>query len=211
MFLLTTKRGGAISLKIRVQKFTPRFSKWALIPARCKCHRLPAAHHPRPRLRALPIFSAARSTRTKSTTFCATHAIAVFHLGESVNRDRLLSSITYHHATQRPAITYKGVSAAEALIFTSYLMYRNVYWHHAVRSANAMFKRGIQDLLAHPTLRWRKMTLTAPPNLTCYTVSKRTYRTRVLLPNQPDWAVSKDANSSKLPAYSFPINTRTTS
>lgn len=70
--------------------------------------------------------------------------------GESVNRDRLLSSITYHHATQRPAITYKGVSAAEALIFTSYLMYRNVYWHHAVRSANAMFKRGIQDLLAHP-------------------------------------------------------------
>ncbi len=70
--------------------------------------------------------------------------------GESVNRDRLLSSITYHRATQRPAITYKGVSAVEALIFTNYLMYRNVYWHHAVRSASAMFKRGTQDLLAHP-------------------------------------------------------------
>ena len=70
--------------------------------------------------------------------------------GESVNRDRLLSSITYHRATQRPAITYKGVSAVEALIFTNYLMYRNVYWHHAVRSASAMFKRGTQDLLARP-------------------------------------------------------------
>ena len=70
--------------------------------------------------------------------------------GESVNRDRLLSSITYHRATQRPAITHKGVSAVEALIFTNYLMYRNVYWHHAVRSASAMFKRGTQDLLAHP-------------------------------------------------------------
>ena len=70
--------------------------------------------------------------------------------GESVNRDRLLASITFHPETQRPAITYKGVSAVEALIFTSYLMYRNVYWHHAVRSANAMFKRGVQDLLAHP-------------------------------------------------------------
>ncbi len=70
--------------------------------------------------------------------------------GESVNRDRLLGSITFDPAGQRPAITYKGVSAVEALVFTSYLMYRNVYWHHAVRSANAMFKRGIQDLLHHP-------------------------------------------------------------
>ncbi len=69
--------------------------------------------------------------------------------GESVNRDRLLGSITYDPKGQRPAITYKGVSAVEALVFTSYLMYRNVYWHHAVRSANAMFKRGVQDLLHH--------------------------------------------------------------
>ncbi len=70
--------------------------------------------------------------------------------GESVNRDRLIGSITFDPESQRPAITYKGVSAVEALIFTNYLMYRNVYWHHAVRSANAMFKRGVQDLLAHP-------------------------------------------------------------
>ncbi len=70
--------------------------------------------------------------------------------GESVNRDRLIGSITYDAEGERPAITYKGVSAVEALIFTSYLMYRNVYWHHAVRSANAMFKRGVQDLFTHP-------------------------------------------------------------
>ncbi len=70
--------------------------------------------------------------------------------GESVNRDRLLSSITFDPVSQRPAITYKGVSAVEALIFTNYLMYRNVYWHHTVRSANAMFKRAVQDLFAHP-------------------------------------------------------------
>jgi HD superfamily phosphohydrolase len=69
--------------------------------------------------------------------------------GESVNRDRLIGSITYDPESERPAITYKGVSAVEALIFTSYLMYRNVYWHHAVRSANAMFKRGVQDLITH--------------------------------------------------------------
>ena len=77
--------------------------------------------------------------------------------GESVNRDRLIGSITFDAQSQRPAITYKGVSAVEALIFTNYLMYRNVYWHHAVRSANAMFKRGVQDLLHHPDCSLREI------------------------------------------------------
>lgn len=70
--------------------------------------------------------------------------------GESVNRDRLIGSITFDAARRRPAITHKGVSAMEALVFTQYLMYRNVYWHHTVRAATAMFKRGVQDLLLHP-------------------------------------------------------------
>ncbi|OGG48480.1 MAG: hypothetical protein A3F84_16320 [Candidatus Handelsmanbacteria bacterium RIFCSPLOWO2_12_FULL_64_10] len=70
--------------------------------------------------------------------------------GESVNRDRLIGSITFDPVRQRPAITHKGVSAMEALVFTHYLMYRNVYWHHTVRAATAMFKRGVQDLLLHP-------------------------------------------------------------
>ena len=66
--------------------------------------------------------------------------------GESVNRDRLISSIKYDSREQRLAITSKGISAVESLIFTNYLMYRNVYWHHAVRSATAMFKRSVQDI-----------------------------------------------------------------
>ena len=73
--------------------------------------------------------------------------------GESVNKDRLVNSITFDPIRRCPAITHKGVSAVEALIFTSYLMYRNVYWHHAVRSANAMFKRGVQDIMRHPECR----------------------------------------------------------
>ena len=70
--------------------------------------------------------------------------------GESVNRDRLIESIKYDPQRRRLAITSKGVSAVEALVFTNYLMYRNVYWHHSVRSATAMFKRAIQDILVHP-------------------------------------------------------------
>ena len=70
--------------------------------------------------------------------------------GESVNRDRLASSIKFDPVRKRLAITSKGVSAVEALVFTNYLMYRNVYWHHGVRSASAMFKRAVQDILLHP-------------------------------------------------------------
>lgn len=73
--------------------------------------------------------------------------------GESVNRDRLIASIEFDPQRKRLAITSKGVSAVEALVFTNYLMYRNVYWHHAVRSATAMCKRAVQDLLVHPDCR----------------------------------------------------------
>ena len=70
--------------------------------------------------------------------------------GESVNRDRLIAAITFDAARMRLAITSKGVSAVESLVFTNYLMYRNVYWHHSVRAASAMFKRSVQDILLHP-------------------------------------------------------------
>ena len=41
----------------------------------------------------------------------------------------------------------KGLSALESLLFAKYQMYRNVYWHHAVRSATAMYKRMVSDAL----------------------------------------------------------------
>ena len=39
----------------------------------------------------------------------------------------------------------KGISALESLLFSKYQMYRNVYWHHAVRSATCMFKRAVRS------------------------------------------------------------------
>ena len=35
----------------------------------------------------------------------------------------------------------KAVSALESLLFAKYQMFRNVYWHHAVRAATALYKR----------------------------------------------------------------------
>jgi uncharacterized protein len=41
----------------------------------------------------------------------------------------------------------KGVSALESLLFAKYQMFRNVYWHHAVRAATALYKRAVQEAM----------------------------------------------------------------
>jgi HD superfamily phosphohydrolase len=68
-----------------------------------------------------------------------------------IDVDRLLNSLTVldDPATGRRAIGVleKGLSALESLLFAKYQMYRNVYWHHAVRSATAMYKRVVDDAL----------------------------------------------------------------
>ena len=68
--------------------------------------------------------------------------------------DRLLASITL---VEGPAgleigIHEKGASAMESLLFAKYQMYRNVYWHHAVRSATCMFKRAVREAVAAGTV-----------------------------------------------------------
>ncbi len=65
--------------------------------------------------------------------------------------DRLLSGLTIIAAPNgRPevGILEKGMSALETLLFAKYQMYRNVYWHHAVRSATCMFKRAVRAAVA---------------------------------------------------------------
>jgi HD superfamily phosphohydrolase len=65
----------------------------------------------------------------------------------TVDVDRLLSSLTMVEIEPgrfEVGVQEKGVSALESLLFAKYQMYRNVYWHHAVRSATCMFKRAVR-------------------------------------------------------------------
>ncbi|MBI4541408.1 MAG: HD domain-containing protein [Gemmatimonadetes bacterium] len=66
-----------------------------------------------------------------------------------VDVDRLLACLVVaeHEGRRTVAILEKGVSALESLLFAKYQMYRNVYWHHAVRCATAMFKRLVREAL----------------------------------------------------------------
>ena len=64
-----------------------------------------------------------------------------------IDVDRLMNSLTVVQVDGRSEIglVEKGLSALESLLFARYQMYRNVYWHHAVRSATAMYKRLVED------------------------------------------------------------------
>jgi len=63
-----------------------------------------------------------------------------------IDVDRLLTSLTLGPEGLR--LHPKGLAALESLLFAKYQMYRNVYWHHAVRSATAMFKRLVRRAIA---------------------------------------------------------------
>src|SRR6185437_16440867 len=61
-----------------------------------------------------------------------------------IDVDRLINALTLVRNPTGGGPTVgmveKGLSALESLLFARYQMYRNVYWHHAVRSATAMYK-----------------------------------------------------------------------
>jgi HD superfamily phosphohydrolase len=69
----------------------------------------------------------------------------------------LLHALTIDPATSRLAVTWKGVSAAESYLQSRYHMYRNVYFHKVVRSAEGMVKLALQRakrLAVQDRLEW---------------------------------------------------------
>ena len=61
--------------------------------------------------------------------------------GQNFDSLRLIRSLCLNQAGDRLAISRKGRTAAELMVFARYVMFSEVYWHHAVRSATAMFQR----------------------------------------------------------------------
>jgi HD superfamily phosphohydrolase len=66
--------------------------------------------------------------------------------GRNFDRRRLIGSLCLNQAGDALAITDKGKTAAEMMVFARYVMFSEVYWHHAVRAATAMFQRAIYFL-----------------------------------------------------------------
>jgi uncharacterized protein len=66
-----------------------------------------------------------------------------------VDVDRLLQGLLLLRDPDSGALEVgvdeKAVSAIESLLFAKVQMFRNVYWHHAVRAATALYKRIVDD------------------------------------------------------------------
>ncbi|HUF11674.1 MAG TPA: HD domain-containing protein [Longimicrobiales bacterium] len=69
-----------------------------------------------------------------------------------VDVDRLIHSLTIVEdpdtGRSEIGVLEKGVAALESLLFAKYQMFRNVYWHHAVRGATVLYRRMVADALA---------------------------------------------------------------
>ncbi len=61
--------------------------------------------------------------------------------GRHFDQGRLLGSLCLNMAGDGLAISDKGRTAAEMMVFARYVMFSEVYWHHAVRAATAMLQR----------------------------------------------------------------------
>ncbi|KAA5540034.1 HD domain-containing protein [Roseiconus nitratireducens] len=68
--------------------------------------------------------------------------------GRNFDAERLVSSLVADPESNRLAIGEKGRTAGEMMVFARYVMFSEVYWHHAVRAATAMLQRSV-FLLRH--------------------------------------------------------------
>ncbi len=66
--------------------------------------------------------------------------------GRNFDRERLIQSLVVNAAGDGLAISSKGKTAAELMVFARYVMFTEVYWHHAVRSATCMLARSFAEL-----------------------------------------------------------------
>jgi len=61
--------------------------------------------------------------------------------GRHFDQQRLMGSLCLNRAGDGLALSDKGKTAAELMVFARYVMFSEVYWHHGVRAATAMFQR----------------------------------------------------------------------
>lgn len=73
--------------------------------------------------------------------------------GRNFDRQRLMQSLVLNENADGLAVTNKGRTAAELMVFARYVMFSEVYWHHTVRAATSMFTRCFYELRSDIDLR----------------------------------------------------------
>jgi HD superfamily phosphohydrolase len=111
--------------------------------------------------------------------------------GRNFDQERLLGSLCLNATGDGLGITEKGKTAAEMLLFARYVMFSEVYWHHCVRSATAMFQRAF-------SLLYRRLDLA---DLFSYTELPFIEKLRSVAGNSPAGALLEGLFGSKRSLY----------
>lgn len=126
---------------------------WELEPS--DLHGLLAEKRPDPRSRLLRSILSGPIDIDKMDYLTRDSLHAGVPYGRNFDQQRLVGSLCLNAAGDSLAITDKGKTAAEMMVFARYVMFSEVYWHHAVRSATAMLQRAfylLRDRLDCDTL-----------------------------------------------------------
>ena len=80
--------------------------------------------------------------------------------GRNFDQQRLINALCVGPSGCELAITEKGRTAAEMMVFARYVMFSEVYWHHTVRAATAMLQRAIYALRdqSHWMQQWHQLS-----------------------------------------------------
>ncbi|MCR5731868.1 MAG: HD domain-containing protein [Sphaerochaetaceae bacterium] len=73
------------------------------------------------------------------------------------DNDHILSSVILHDG--RLALPYSNYQSLENILFSKYLMYKNVYWHKGTRSATAMIKKALLSALREGVLKKEELIM----------------------------------------------------
>ncbi len=85
----------------------------------------------------------------------------------------IISSISYCHG--RIAISQDAISLVEQVLFSKYMMYRNLYWHKGVRGATAMIKKAVISALRDKVITLDDLYLRDDDSFKALCLSKMDY------------------------------------
>ncbi len=73
------------------------------------------------------------------------------------DNDHILSTVVLHQ--DRLALPYNSFQSLENILFSKYLMYKNVYWHRGTRSATAMIKKALLSAIRDGYLKKEELVM----------------------------------------------------
>lgn len=73
------------------------------------------------------------------------------------------------------AIPLEAVGSVEHLLFSKYLMYRNVYWHKGVRSATAMIKKALLSAIEEGKMKAEELYFMTDPDFDAMARARNEY------------------------------------